>query len=56
MFSTLRVIGLTFCLVLSLTAQAQIGLGGQPHPSSVLDLKSPNNNQGLGSDAKGVDG
>ena len=34
------------CL-LTLPTYAQIGMGGQPHPSAVLDLKSPDNNKGL---------
>lgn len=41
---------LTLLLIgwLSLTASyAQIGIGGTPHPSAVLDLKTPGNNKGL---------
>ncbi|KAB7725596.1 hypothetical protein F5984_25845 [Rudanella paleaurantiibacter] len=37
---------LSFLLLgLTFTTRAQIGMGGQPHPSAVLDLKSPANNQ-----------
>ncbi|WP_019990049.1 FG-GAP repeat protein [Rudanella lutea] len=35
--------GLLLCLALS--ARAQIGMGGQPHSSAVLDLKSPANDK-----------
>ncbi|WP_246169029.1 FG-GAP repeat protein [Rudanella paleaurantiibacter] len=43
----MKILFLFLWLGLSAGALAQIGMGGQPHPSAVLDLKSPTNNQGL---------
>ncbi|WP_157580179.1 FG-GAP repeat protein [Rudanella lutea] len=43
----MKTLFLFFWLGLTAGALAQIGMGGQPHPSAVLDLKSPTNNQGL---------
>jgi len=37
--------GLLLLLLCSFSMQAQIGMGGTPHPSAVLDLKSPANDK-----------
>ncbi len=38
---------LILCALLVRPTYAQIGMGGQPHPSAALDVKSPANNKGL---------